>query len=183
MCANSPPMPPLCNGGRRGCTIGTMRNVHTSMATKKLAASLTLLSAISLRADTVDLLPGTWEQIDDATGRVQSLVRITRTENDAYQGFVEKIIPAPGDDPNPKCESCPGKRRNQPVLGMQIIEGLKRKGDGLYEGGEILDPDDGTLYGLKIVVLEKGKKLDVRGYIGIALFGRSQIWRRAVADK
>ena len=183
MCANYLPTLPLCNGGRCWCTIGTMRNVHTSTSTKKLAAYLILLSAIGLRADTVDLLPGIWEQVDDATGRVQSLVRITKTENDAYQGFVEKLIPAPGDDPNPKCEGCPGKRRNQPVLGIQIIEGLKRVGDGVYEGGEILDPDDGTLYRLKIVVLEKGKKLDVRGYVGIAWFGRSQIWRRAVANK
>ena len=183
MYANSPPMTPLCNGGRRGCTIGAMRNVQTPTSIKGLAAYLIALGAIGLRADTADLLPGTWQQIDDATGRVQSLVRITKTENDAYQGFVEKLIPAPGDDPYPKCEHCRDKRRNQPVLGMQIIEGLKRVGDGVYQGGEILDPDDGTLYRLKIVVLEKGKKLDVRGYVGTALFGRSQIWLRVVEDK
>jgi uncharacterized protein (DUF2147 family) len=130
-----------------------------------------------------DALPGLWKQIDDSSGRVQALVRIAKTESGVYLGFVEKIIPAPGDDPNPVCESCRDHRRNQPVLGMQIIEGLKRVDDNEYAGGLILDPDNGETYRLKIVALEKGAKLDVRGYIGIALFGRSQTWLRAGAER
>lgn len=161
-----------------------MKKLRTPTFAGLLAiASLISTSAFCLPANVADPLPGIWQQVDDVTGRIQSLVRITRVENDIYQGFIEKLIPAPGDDPNPRCENCRDKRRNQPVLGMQIIEDLKHIHDGVYEGGQILDPDNGTLYRLKIVVLEKGKKLDVRGYIGIALFGRSQIWSRAPADK
>lgn len=147
------------------------------------AACFIALCAMGSRANAEDSLPGIWQQFDDTTGRLQALVRITRTEDGLYQGFVEKLIPAPGDDLNPKCESCRDHRRNQPVLGMQIIEGLKRVDDSLYEGGRILDPDNGEIYRLKIVPLEKGTKLDVRGYIGIALFGRSQIWLRSASDK
>ena len=158
-----------------------MLPVRTLTSSRKFAACLIALCAISFGAAATDLLPGTWQQIDDASGRVQALVRIS-AENNSYNGSVEKIIPAPGDEPNPTCEKCRDQRRNQPVLGMQIIEGLKRVDDVTYEGGQILDPDNGTLYRLKIVVLEKGKKLDVRGYVGFALFGRSQIWLRAVAE-
>lgn len=147
------------------------------------AACLIALRAFGNPANASDPLPGVWQQVDDVSGRVQALVRITKAENGLYQGVVEKLFPAPGDPPNPKCEDCRDQRRNQPVLGMQIIEGLKRVEDGVYKGGQILDPDNGETYRLKIVVLEKGAKLDVRGYIGIALFGRSQIWLRATDAK
>ena len=147
------------------------------------AVCLIALRAFGNPVNASDPLPGVWQQVDDVSGRVQAHVRITKAENGLYQGVVEKLIPAPGDPPNPKCEDCRDQRRNQPVLGMQIIEGLKRVEDGVYKGGQILDPDNGETYRLKIVVLEKGAKLDVRGYIGIALFGRSQIWLRATGDK
>lgn len=148
-----------------------------------LAACMLAVATTGNPAHAADVLPGIWQQFDDTSGRLQALVRITKGENGVYRGFVEKLIPAPGDDPNPKCESCRDHRRHQPVLGMEIIEGLNRVDDSVYAGGLILDPDNGEIYRLKIVALEKGDKLDVRGYVGIALFGRSQIWLRFVADK
>ncbi len=131
-------------------------------------------------ADKPDRLAGLWGQVDEKSGKIQSLVRIVEIAPDRYEGFVEKIYVTPGEDPNPRCEDCKGVRKNQPVLGMRIITDLSRAtgGDNVFEGGEILDPDSGETYRLKITVLDAGKKLDVRGYIGIALFGRSQIWLR-----
>ena len=129
-------------------------------------------------ADTQNKLVGLWSQIDEKTGKVQALVRIVEIAPEQYEGFVEKLFVAPGEDPNPRCEECKGARKNQPVLGMRIITGLKRansNGD-IYQQGEILDPDSGDIYRLRITLLDSGKKLDVRGFIGIALFGRSQIW-------
>ena len=129
-------------------------------------------------ADTQNKLVGLWAQIDEKTGKVQALVRIVEIAPEQYDGFVEKLFVAPGEDPNPRCEECKGARKNQPVLGMRIITGLKRansNGD-IYQHGEILDPDSGDTYRLRITLLDSGKKLDVRGFIGIALFGRSQIW-------
>lgn len=135
-------------------------------------------------SDQFDHLAGTWIQRDERSSKAQSLVRIVEIAPDRYEGFVEKIYVAPGEDPSPRCEDCKGILKNQPVLGMRIITDLHRAaGRGeVFEGGEILDPDSGETYRLKITVLDGGKKLDVRGYIGIALFGRTQIWIRESAQ-
>jgi uncharacterized protein (DUF2147 family) len=154
----------------------------TSVQVSKIVIFIALFTvhfAISAAEPARDPLTGLWEQTDDKSGKVQALIRLTKTGNDTYVGVVEKIIPEPGDDPNPKCDKCRDHRRDKPVLGMQIIDGLIQTGAGVYERGNILDPDEGEIYRLKITVLEGGAKLDVRGYIGISLFGRSQIWRRA----
>jgi uncharacterized protein (DUF2147 family) len=60
---------------------------------------------------------------------------------------------------------------------MTIVNGLKKHGDE-YEGGEILDPKNGKVYRSKVTLKDGGKKLDVRGYIGVPMFGRSQVWVR-----
>ena len=139
-----------------------------------------LLQAIpGFSAEAPDHLPGLWQQFDDKTGKLQALVRIGRNADGSYRGVVEKIIPEPGEDPNPKCDKCRDKRHDQPVLGMEIISRLKRSDETVYTDGEILDPDEGDTYRLKITVLDQGARLDVRGYLGISLFGRSQIWTRA----
>jgi uncharacterized protein (DUF2147 family) len=75
------------------------------------------------------------------------------------------------------CDKCTDERKGQKIIGMTIVKGIKQKGDA-YEGGEILDPDNGKTYRCKMKVLESGKKLEVRGFIGISLFGRSQTWLR-----
>ena len=124
---------------------------------------------------------GLWAQVDEKTGRPQSLVRIAERGDGGYEGFVARIFAAPGEDPDPRCEGCPGDRNNRPVLGMRIISGLKRSGTATFDGGEIFDPDSGDTYRLKITVLDNGRRLDVRGYLGFALFGRSQVWVRQEA--
>jgi len=119
---------------------------------------------------------GLWRTIDDHTGKSRGLVRITET-NGEYQARVEKTFPKPGESPNPKCEKCEGARQNQPVIGMTILWGLRRQGDE-YQGGEILDPENGKIYRARMKLEDGGKKLDVRGFIGFSLLGRSQIWIR-----
>jgi uncharacterized protein (DUF2147 family) len=126
-------------------------------------------------------LSGVWEQYDDDTKLLSSLVRIQRGADGRYEGLVEKVIPAPGDDANPICSKCTGPRKNQPVLGMRIITNLERVDIARFENGEILDPDSGDVYRLRITVIDAGSRLDVRGYLGFALFGRSQVWRRVVS--
>jgi uncharacterized protein (DUF2147 family) len=116
---------------------------------------------------------GLWKTIDDATGQPKSLVRITEQDG-MLSGKVEKILTERTDA---KCDKCTDERRDQPVLGMTIINGMKRDGDQ-WGGGKILDPNDGKVYSSRIKLLEGGKKLDVRGFIGVSLFGRSQTWTR-----
>lgn len=119
---------------------------------------------------------GLWKMIDDRTGNPRSLIRIVE-RNGTYQGVIEKGL-GPDDRDKAVCEKCPGARKGQPLQGMAIVTGLARSGDGVYAGGEILDPDDGSIYRCKITLKESGTKLDVRGYIGVSLFGRTQTWLR-----
>ena len=119
---------------------------------------------------------GLWKTVDEHSGKAKGLIRI-REVNGQYEGKIEKIFPAPGDDPAPKCEKCDGIRRNQPVLGMTFMWGLKKQGDE-YQAGEILDPETGTIYRAKIKLIDGGSKLEVRGFVGFSLFGRSQTWLR-----
>jgi uncharacterized protein (DUF2147 family) len=119
---------------------------------------------------------GLWKTIDDNTGQPRGLVRI-REVNGRYEGRVEKGFPRPDEKEPPRCEKCDGARRNQPVLGMTILWGLTKQGDE-YQGGEILDPESGKIYRAKMALSDGGKKLEVRGFIGISLLGRSQTWLR-----
>ncbi|HZP91527.1 MAG TPA: DUF2147 domain-containing protein [Burkholderiales bacterium] len=120
---------------------------------------------------------GTWLTIDDETGKERSIVRIEEV-NGELQGMVEKLFDQPGDDPQHLCRKCTGERKDRPIVGMTILWGLKKKGDD-WSGGEILDPMNGKTYRCKMTLSEDGQKLDVRGYIGISLIGRTQTWHRA----
>ncbi len=120
---------------------------------------------------------GLWKTIDDKSGKVRSLVRISES-NGELSGKIEKIFKEPGEDQNPKCDKCEGERKDQPIIGMVFMKGLKKDGDE-YTGGEILDPNNGKVYRSKIALTDSGKKLNVRGYIGAPMFGRTQTWVRA----
>jgi uncharacterized protein (DUF2147 family) len=75
------------------------------------------------------------------------------------------------------CDQCTDERRNQPVLGLTVLTGLRRDGER-YTGGRILDPDTGIVYSCRMILVDGGQRLEVRGYIGWSLFGRTQSWRR-----
>jgi uncharacterized protein (DUF2147 family) len=119
---------------------------------------------------------GLWRTVDDNTGKPRGLVRLTQV-NGAYQGKIEKIFPKPGEDENPRCDKCDGTRQGQPILGMTILWGLTERGEE-YQGGEILDPETGKVYRVKMKVEDEGQKLLVRGFIGFSLLGRTQVWLR-----
>ena len=119
---------------------------------------------------------GMWKTIDDETGKPKSLVRITE-ENGVLTGKIEKLFRPADQDQNPKCTACEGARKDQPIIGMTILSGLKKDGNE-YTGGEILDPSKGKTYKSKAALKDNGSKLEVRGYIGAPMFGRSQTWVR-----
>jgi len=140
-----------------------------------LTCVLALGVARAAHAD-VDTPAGQWKTIDDKTGKGRSVVRIV--DNDGvFEGKVEKIFEQPGDDPDHLCKKCEGERKDKPIIGMVFLWGLKKDGDQ-YSGGEILDPKNGKIYRAKMKLIEGGRKLEVRGYIGLSLFGRSQTWIR-----
>lgn len=115
-------------------------------------------------------ITGTWKTIDDKSKKVRSLVELTIKDHKLY-GTITKLYPNDGEPDNPLCEECSGERKNQPMLGMQIIDGLELNKNE-WKNGEILDPNNGKTYDSKIW-LEDGK-LQVRGYIGF--FFRTQEW-------
>jgi uncharacterized protein (DUF2147 family) len=119
---------------------------------------------------------GVWRSIDDKTKKERSIIRITEA-NGELQGVVEKIFDQPGDDPAHLCKECKGDRKDKPIVGMTILWGLKKDGES-WTGGEILDPKNGRVYKAKITPSADGKTLDVRGFIGVSLIGRTQTWHR-----
>ena len=119
---------------------------------------------------------GVWQTFSDKTGTADSLVRIVEL-NGQFEGTVQAVFSPPAASPNPRCEECRGELKDQPVVGMKILRGLRWDGEE-YSGGEILDPDDGSVYRCKLRVTGAGQKLEVRGFIGISLFGRTQTWLR-----
>ena len=140
-----------------------------------LFAALTLLAAANVFAQEASPV-GLWKNIDDESGKPKALIRITES-NGELRGKIEKLFKNPGEDQNPKCIKCEGALKDQPVIGMTILTGMKRDGDE-YNGGQILDPNNGKVYSSKLTVIEGGKKLDVRGYIGFPMLGRTHTWLR-----
>ncbi len=137
-----------------------------------------VLAATSFAAVAQESAAGAWRTIDDNTGKARSIIRITEA-NGVLSGKIEKLIREAGDDPNPKCTACTDSRKDQPMQGMTIMTGLKREGDTpVWSGGEILDPSSGKLYKTKATLVDGGKKLEVRGYIGVPMLGRTQTWLR-----
>jgi uncharacterized protein (DUF2147 family) len=118
---------------------------------------------------------GLWKTIDDKSGKPRSIVRIVE-ENGEFKGTVEKGLEE-GESPDRVCDKCDPPRKGQKILGMTFMWGLKKDGNE-FKGGEILDPDNGKIYKCKMKLVDGGKKLDVRGFIGISLIGRTQTWLR-----
>ena len=137
---------------------------------------LIALGLISTLAAATENPVGLWRTIDDKSGKEKSLVRVSES-NGQLQITVEKLFREPGEEPNPLCDKCPDEKKNKPVIGMQIGSGLKKDGD-VWSGGEILDPQNGKTYKCKVWLEDKGKKLNVRGFIGVSVLGRTQVWIR-----
>lgn len=116
---------------------------------------------------------GTWKTIDDETRQAKALVEISETAGGELSGKIVKLFA----NPEAVCDKCDGPLKGKPVVGMTILTGLKKGGDG-WEGGKILDPKSGKVYSAKAKLTEAGKKLEVRGFIGMALLGRTQTWER-----
>jgi len=142
---------------------------------KTLLASL-LLCAAAGTAWAQTTPAGLWKTIDDETKAEKSLIRITENGG-VFTGKVEKIL---SDKPDAKCVDCTDERKDQPVLGMTILRNIKADGDdkNTWVGGDILDPNNGKVYKVRIKAADGGKKLEVRGYIGAPLLGRTQTWHR-----
>lgn len=142
-----------------------------------IKSSFAILSLLAAQMAVAQSSPaGLWKTIDDKTGKVKSLVRINESAGE-FQGKIEKLFRDADQDQNPKCDKCEGSNKDQPLIGLTILFNIKKDGDD-YSGGKILDPANGKLYSSKLKLVENNKKMEVRGYVGMPMFGRTQIWVR-----
>lgn len=136
---------------------------------------ITLISSFSFAEDII----GLWQSIDDKTGAPKALVEIRKEADNTYAGKVVKLTPRAGYTPKETCVDCPAPYTNKPIIGLDVVTGLKST-DGLnYTSGRILDPNTGKLYSMKAKLSSNGKRLHLRGYLGVSALGRNQIWIRA----
>ncbi len=121
---------------------------------------------------------GLWKTIDDDTKKEKSLVRIVESGG-VFSGKVEKTLD-PATSPDAVCKACTDERKDKPIVGMTIIRNVKANADdpAVFDGGEILDPNNGKVYKVRLKPIDNGAKLEVRGYIGMPLLGRTQTWTR-----
>jgi uncharacterized protein (DUF2147 family) len=140
---------------------------------KKLLASA-VLSLVASFAFAQATPVGLWKTMDEETKAEKSLVRISEAAG-VFSGKIDKVLtPGKGDA---TCDKCDGARKDKPVLGMTIIEGVKKNADEAYwDGGSILDPNNGKTYKVRLTIQEGGKQMQVRGFIG-PLY-RNQTWVR-----
>lgn len=138
-------------------------------------ATLVGMSTLSAVAQMTPV--GLWKTISDKDGLVTSEVRIVENAG-VLSGKVERIL-HPDAKPDDKCNLCKDERKDQLQLGMEIIRAAKKaEGKDVWEDGNILDPENGSVYRLKMTPVDGGKKLEIRGYIGAPIFGRTQTWFR-----
>ena len=132
-----------------------------------LAFATIFISAMSFAQ-----IEGKWKTIDDETGKAKSYVEIFKKSDGKYYGKVAQLLIKPTD---PNCTGCKDDRKGKPILGMEVIRGLSKDGNE-FTGGTITDPKNGKTY--KCTITKDGDKLNVRGYMGISLIGRTQTWHK-----
>ncbi len=142
---------------------------------KKFITALLALAAGTAWAQATPV--GLWKTIDDKTKTERALVRISESGG-VFTGRIEKLL-APDAKPDAACDKCEDDRKDKPMLGLEIVRGVKKSdSDNLWDGGTILDAREGKIYKVRMQTADGGKVLEVRGYVGMPMLGRTQTWIR-----
>ena len=122
-------------------------------------------------------LEGRWITFDGDTKAKRSVVEITR-QGSGYSGRIVELFLQPGEPPDPVCDECPGEDRGRKMRGLAILA-LEREPDGPAFRGTVLDPEEGRVYRCVVTLESMGRRLALRGYVVLPIFGRSETWERA----
>ena len=125
-------------------------------------------------------IEGFWHSIDDRTGEQLSIVEIRKGADGRYHGKIAYRYPVPGGAALINCTKCPPPYTNQPIVGLEFFSGFKQdeKNPNLYVDGRVLEPKSGKIYKGKANLSADGKRLRLRGYVGVSALGRTQVWIR-----
>jgi len=136
-----------------------------------------LLLAPSFRVEAQQASPiGQWRTIDDHSGKPRSIVEVFANPDGTLSARIVRLLDL-SKGPNPMCDACRGALHGKPVVGMTIAWGLDADGES-WSGGRIIDPGNGKEYSVKFTPVDGGRKLEVRGYVGVPMLGRTQVWQR-----
>jgi len=152
-----------------------MKNSPLALAGRALAAITFVSLSASAQAQMTPV--GQWHSFDEKTSELKSLVVISETDG-VLKGRIDKLLRKEADQAA-VCKDCTDDRKDKPMLGLEIIRGAKKvDGKDVWEGGTIVNPEGGTIYKLRMTPIEGGQKLEVRGFVGFALLGKTQTWVR-----
>lgn len=150
--------------------------MELKMTKKILFTIVSLLCSTQIFAQDIS---GMWRSVDDKTGASKAILEIRKNKDETFTAKIIQITPAPGYTPKETCVDCPAPYTNKPILGLDVLTGLKFDKGNQYKGGKILDPLSGKIYSMSAKLSPNGKRLQMRGYVGVSVIGRSQTWIRS----
>jgi uncharacterized protein (DUF2147 family) len=153
------------------------RSIHPEETSMKNLALALLLSTLTTAALAQATPVGVWKTIDDKTKTERAQIRITE-QGGVLSGVIEKLLAADAKQDG-VCDKCSDDRKDKPMIGLEVVRGVKKAdGDNLWDGGTILDAAEGKVYKVRLQPVDGGAKMEVRGYVGMPMLGRTQTWIR-----